>query len=113
MRLFISSTFIIVIAAVAASLVACNSNETLLSQNSRAASATPSPGATPTDGARRISAEEVHKLWEKNEVLIIDTRPESAYKQEHIKGSISMPTGTVLQRIDELPREKMIVAYCT
>jgi len=46
-------------------------------------------------------------------VLIIDTRAESAYQQEHIKGSISMPTGTVPQRIDELPKNKMSVAYCT
>ena len=96
-------------------LAACNSNENLLSQNSSAPAnktATPPP-PPPTDNAKRISADELHKLWEKNEVLIIDTRAESAYQQEHIKGSISMPTGTVLQRIDELPRDKMIVAYCT
>ena len=49
----------------------------------------------------------------KGDVVIIDTRAESAYKDEHIKGSISMPTGTVLARMDELPRNKMIVAYCT
>jgi rhodanese-related sulfurtransferase len=67
----------------------------------------------PADNARRISAEELYKLWEKGDVLIIDTRAEPAYKDEHIKGSISMPTGSVLGRIDELPRNKMIVAYCT
>src|SRR5881394_3858042 len=92
---------------VTAGLMACNSNETLLSQNTRPANQTPAPATPPPDNARRINAEELHKLWEKNEVLIIDTRPESAYKQEHIKGSISMPTGTVLARIDELPRNKM------
>ena len=95
-------------------LAACNSNETLLSQNSSAPvnkAVTPPP--PPTDNAKRIAADELHKLWSSNQVLIIDTRAESAYQQEHIKGSISMPTGTVLQRIDELPRDKMIVAYCT
>ena len=95
-------------------LAACNSNENLLSQNSSApANKTATPPPPPTDNAKRITADELHKLWEKNEVLIIDTRAESAYQQEHIKGSISMPTGTVLQRIDELPRDKMIAAYCT
>ena len=96
-------------------LAACNSNETLLSQSNSAPankSATP-PTPAPTDSAKRISADELHKLWSSNQVLIIDTRAESAYQTEHIKGSISMPTGTVLQRIDELPRDKMIVAYCT
>jgi 3-mercaptopyruvate sulfurtransferase SseA len=99
----------------AGAFIACNSNETLLTQNNTAPSKTsPVPGATvPADNARRITAEELHKIWEKNEVVIIDTRAEVAYKQEHIKGSISMPTGTVLQRIEELPKNKMIVAYCT
>jgi predicted sulfurtransferase len=111
MRTFILCTLA---AAVAAIALACNSNETLLSQNSSKSTPQTTPASTnPTDSARRIGAEELHKLWEKNEVLIIDTRAESAYKTEHIKGSISVPTGTVLQRIDELPRNKMIVAYCT
>ena len=95
-------------------LAACNSNETMLSQNSSAPANKPATPATPPpDNARRITVEDLHKLWATNDVLIIDTRAESAYQQEHIKGSISMPTGTVLQRIDELPRNKMIVAYCT
>jgi rhodanese-related sulfurtransferase len=55
----------------------------------------------------------LHDLYQKGDVVIIDTRADSAYKDEHIKGSISMPTGTVLTRLDELPRNKMIVAYCT
>ena len=93
-----------------ASVLACNSNETLLSQPP-AQTATPAKG--PGDGARRITADELHKLWEKNDVVIIDTRAEPAYKQEHIKGSISMPTGTVLQHISELPKNKLIAAYCT
>lgn len=95
-------------------LAACNSNETLVSQNpttpNKTATQVPTP---PGDNAKRITAEELHKLWENNQVLIIDTRAESAYQQEHIKGAISMPTGTVLQRIDELPKDKMIAAYCT
>ena len=114
MRLFILLTLAVFLAAGA--LMACNSNETLLTQGNAAPQpkGTPVPGAaTPGDNARRITAEEVHKLWEKGDVVIIDTRAEVAYKQEHIKGSISMPTGTVLQRIDELPKNKMIVAYCT
>jgi rhodanese-related sulfurtransferase len=52
-------------------------------------------------------------LWEKNDVMVIDTRPEPAYKAEHIKGAISMPTGTVLDHVNDLPRNKLIAAYCT
>ncbi len=99
--------------AVAAGVLACNSNETLLSQNPRPAGQTQTPAPPPADNARRITADELHKLWEKNEVTIIDTRAESAYKQEHIKGSISVPAGTLNAKLDQLPKDKLIAAYCT
>jgi predicted sulfurtransferase len=107
MRWFISLTGICVITA---GLLACNSNETLLSQ--KPVNQAP-PAGTPADNARRIGVEELHKLWQSNDVYIIDTRAESAYKQEHIKGSVSMPTGTVLDHLNELPKNKLIAAYCT
>jgi|SRR5947207_2887183 len=97
---------------VSVGLLACNSNETLLSQNPQPAKQA-TPASAPADNARRITAEELHTLWEKNEVVIIDTRPEPAYKQEHIKGSLSVPVGTLATKLDQLPRGKLIAAYCT
>jgi 3-mercaptopyruvate sulfurtransferase SseA len=94
-------------------LVACNSNETMLAQNAKSSPTPQQPATPPADNARRIKADELHDLWLKKEVVIIDTRSEEAYKGEHITGAISMPTGTVLERVDELPRNKMIAAYCT
>ena len=107
MRWFISLIGIYVITA---GLLACNSNETLLSQ--KPVNQAP-PAGTPADNARRIGVEELHKLWQSNDVYIIDTRAESAYKMEHIKGSVSMPTGTVLDHLSEFPKNKLIAAYCT
>ena len=98
------------ICVITAGILACNSNETLLSQKPVNQ---PPPAGTPADNARRIGVEELHKLWQTNDVYIIDTRAESAYKQEHIKGSVSMPTGTVLDHLSELPKDKLIAAYCT
>src|SRR5215831_5948127 len=101
---------VIGIFVITAGILACNSNETLLSQKPVNQ---PRPAGTPADNARRIGVEELHKLWQSNDVFIIDTRAESAYKQEHIKGSISMPTGTVLDHLNDLPKNKLIAAYCT
>ena len=109
---FIALAFLALLVTIGG-LVACNSNETLLSQTPKAAPTPPPPAPPPADNARRITAAELHDLYQKGDVVIIDTRAEPAYKDEHIKGSISMPTGTVLSRLDELPRNKMIVAYCT
>ena len=102
---------LLLVCLITVGLWACNSNETLLSQKpvQTPSAATPPP----SDNARRITADELHKLWEKGDVVVIDTRPEPAYKAEHIKGSISMPAGTVLDHLSELPRNKTIAAYCT
>src|ERR1700730_17523853 len=91
-----------------AGLTACNSSEALISQDPKGSATPQQPPPQPADSARRIKAAELHDLWEKGDVVIIDTRAESAYKDEHIKGSISMPAGTVLAHLEELPKNKMI-----
>ena len=122
MRLFILSSIGLVLAVGA--LVACNSNETVGSQSSSLSLQQQQPQQpqqnqsqqnqpTPNDGARRITAEELHEIWEEGKVLVVDTRDEAAYKTSHIKGAISIPANQVLPRIDEFPRDKMIVTYCT
>jgi 3-mercaptopyruvate sulfurtransferase SseA len=93
--------------------VSCNSNETMLAQNPKSSPTPKQQEQPPADNARRITAAELYDLWKKHDVVIIDTRSEDAYKGEHITGAISMPTGSVLERVDELPRNKMIAAYCT
>ena len=100
-------------------LAACNSNESLVTQPPQANGQTskapgqPQPSQAPADNARRITAAELHELWEKNEVLIVDTRNEPSFKQAHIKGAVLIPTNEFASRSGELPRNKMIVAYCT
>ncbi|MGZ5435919.1 MAG: rhodanese-like domain-containing protein [Pyrinomonadaceae bacterium] len=100
-------------------LVACNSQEgnrgsgnTAQKPQTPQASQTAQPPSS-LNTARRITAEELHKLWQKDEVLIVDTRNEPSFKQGHIRGAILIPTGEFPSRADELPRSKMIVTYCT
>jgi hypothetical protein len=98
-------------------LAGCNSNETIVSklpQSPAAGSAaTPKPSQNPADNARRITAEELHDVWAKGQVLVVDTRTEPVYKQEHIRGAILIPAGEFASRAGELPLDKMIVTYCT
>jgi hypothetical protein len=96
-----------------AGLAACNSSEAFLSHTTTASPTPQQAAPTPADNARRIKAAELHESWEKGNFVIIDTLSEAAYKYEHIKGSISVPAGTVLSKLEELPKNKMIVAYCT
>ncbi|HXD31093.1 MAG TPA: rhodanese-like domain-containing protein [Pyrinomonadaceae bacterium] len=90
-------------------LVGCNSRE-----NTKAALNKPTPApAQPGDNARRITPEELKAEIAKNDVVIIDVRGEAAYKQGHIKGAKLIPATDILAHVDELPRDKMIVTYCS
>ena len=79
MRVAILLSFSFVIAV--GVLAACNSQEAVLPQAPSTPVQSPQP-KNPADEARRITAEELHKLWEKKDVLIIDTRGEPDYKAE-------------------------------
>ncbi len=100
-------------------LVACNSQDgSRGSGNTAQKTQTPrtsqtQPPQNSLEGARRITAQELHNLWEKDEVLIVDTRSEETFKQGHIRGSILIPYNEFSARADGLPKSKMIVTYCT
>jgi len=103
MRLLILFTIAMVLGA--GLLAACNSNEPTKVQ--------PSDLSIGSDGVQRITAQGLHELWAKGDVLVVDTRDENSYKSNHIKGAISIPSNQVLERINEFPHDKMIVTYCT
>ncbi len=102
--------------AVAALLLGCNSHEgsvTKLIGQSKSPTPVPQQVHNPADDARRITAEELYKMYEDNKVLIVDTRNDAAYKQSHIKGAILIPSNEVASRIGEFPKDKFIATYCT
>jgi rhodanese-related sulfurtransferase len=45
-------------------------------------------------------------------ILIIDVRPAAAYRQGHIPGAVSIPSGEVDTRLAEIPRDKGLILYC-
>ena len=97
-------------------LAGCNSNETVVTKLPKSSDSVPGtsprPVQNPADSARRISAQDLHGLWTQGKVLVVDTRTEPAFKQEHIKGAILIPSGDFAARAGELPLDKMIVTYC-
>ena len=46
------------------------------------------------------------------EVTMVDVRPRDEYLAGHLAGAISMPLAEIGGRLDELPRDRQIVAYC-
>jgi 3-mercaptopyruvate sulfurtransferase SseA len=93
-------------------LTACNSAEW---KNVGASPGGPTPVAAPAnaDGARRVTVAELKDLLAKNEAVVIDVRNEAAYNSGHIRGAKLIPEAEVVSHIDQLPKNMLIVTYCS
>lgn len=97
-------------------LTACNSDEWRSVKRSPAPpSSAPPPQTAPpqADGVRRVTVNELKDLLAKNEAMVIDVRNEASYNMGHIKGSKLIPEAEVANHIDELPKNKLVVTYCS
>ena len=131
MRLF--SSLMVVIIFSAAMLLACtakDSQQSASASQTGAASQSPSPAqtspsapqepasqtaaqATPGDGARRITREELQEDLKNNKAIVIDVRSDLSYKAGHIKGARNIMASDIAAHISELPKDKLIVLYCS
>jgi rhodanese-related sulfurtransferase len=60
----------------------------------------------------RISAAELRERLHRGEVFLLDARPQVEYAAGHIPGAVSLPLEELERRLDELPADMPIVAYC-
>lgn len=72
---------------------------------------TPPATQTPSDGVTRIAPADARAALEKGTAIIVDVRGEDSYRTGHVKGALWMPD--VGAHIKELPRDKMIITYCS
>lgn len=59
-----------------------------------------------------LSPEELEKRLERDDVLVLDVRPEEEYEAGHIPGARSIPVDRLEEQLEDLPNDKDIVAYC-
>ena len=60
----------------------------------------------------KISVDELQERMGKGEVLLLDVRPAVEFQAGHLPGAVSIPLDQLNQRLDELPADRLIVAYC-
>lgn len=65
------------------------------------------------DGVELLTKEELAKrIRRKDDLLVLDVRPEQEYAAGHVPGAVSIPVAELKRRLKELPKNKEIVAYC-
>ena len=89
---------------------ACNAVDT--TKNTKPAPL-PASDTIYADGARRVTADELDTMMKNGQAVVIDVRNQASYDMGHIPGSKLIPAGEILNHLNELPRDKMIVTYCS
>lgn len=59
-----------------------------------------------------LSSSELAEKMQQEDITIIDVRPEQEFSEGHIAGALNIPVGELSDKLDELPEDKEIVAYC-
>jgi rhodanese-related sulfurtransferase len=60
----------------------------------------------------RLSPSELRQQLDRGAVLLLDARPRLEYDAGHLPAAISIPIDELPERLDELPTDTLIVAYC-
>jgi 3-mercaptopyruvate sulfurtransferase SseA len=102
-------TFLITTLALAVLLSGCNHARSTQNANN-----TPNVTSTPyPDGARRVTIAELETMMKDGSAFVVDVRSEDAFNAGHIPGSKLIPSGEILNHLKELPKDKLIVTYCS
>ena len=103
--------FFLISGLAAVMLAACNAVDIPVASN--APKPASSPQTAPPDSARRITIEELEALIKEGKAFVVDVRNQASYDLGHIPGSRLIPAGEILNHVNELPRDKTIVTYCS
>lgn len=64
------------------------------------------------DDTEEVGREELLERLRRGDVVLVDVRPADEFESGHIPGARSIPIDEFERRIDELPADAEVVAYC-
>lgn len=94
-------------------LTACNSAEQKNGSSPAKPAGASSSSAVYADGVRRVTPSELQAMINRDEAVVIDVRTQDAYNTAHIRGAKLIPEADVAKRSNELPKNKLIITYCS
>lgn len=69
-------------------------------------------GEDPFASIPRVTVAELAAALKEGRAVALDVRPVEAFEEGHIPGAVSIPEEEVTRRAGELPKGKLVVAYC-
>ena len=122
MRLLFATATALCLSAVLLLTAACNpeafggrsnANKTTVTASPVVANSKPTLVPQPAESVRRITVAELKQALDEQKAVVIDVRGEPSYKAGHIKGAQMIPAAEIGRRANELPKDKLIVTYCS
>jgi activator of HSP90 ATPase len=107
---------VVLLALLAGAIIALESGQSASAGDSSAQVNTAqalNTGSMPYPGVPRITLQETQDKLEQDQAVLVDVRSKAAYDGAHAAGAVSLPEGEITSRLDELPRDKEIILYCT
>ena len=111
MRYAILSLCAIVLSAIV--LAACNSSAKPTGSSQAPSQAPVQTDTTYADGVKRITIAEANQIIKNGQAFVVDVRNQAAYDAGHIPGAKLIPVGEILNHVNEMPRDKTIITYCS
>jgi rhodanese-related sulfurtransferase len=59
-----------------------------------------------------VGREELLGLAREGSVTVLDVRPEDEFRGGHVPGAVSIPVERLAERLAEIPKDRLVVAYC-
>jgi hypothetical protein len=100
----------------------------ILSLESRQSTPSASAGALTTQGGPvapldtrslpypdvpRVTLDDAQEKLAQGQAILVDVRSQESFDKAHAAGAISIPEGEIAARMNELPRDKELILYCT
>ena len=67
---------------------------------------------TPLEPFKRISVDQAKRMLDRGDSVVVDVRRLDEWVTGHVKGAIHIPVDDVLNRVDELPKDKNLLFIC-
>ncbi|MBO0994380.1 ArsR/SmtB family transcription factor [Bacillus sp. SD088] len=64
------------------------------------------------EGLYTLTMDEVYEKLKDGDIVLMDMRPEEEYEAGHIEGAVSIPMEKLDLYLQQIPKDKEVVAYC-
>jgi hypothetical protein len=61
----------------------------------------------------RVTLDDAQEKLAQGQAILVDVRSKESFDKAHAAGAISIPEGEIAARVNELPRDKELILYCT